>query len=91
MISKLTEGLGLTEAGIRYLRTLISTEQIVATTRQRIRRKLAWCEEILKEKRSWSHQISVSVFFKSFPSSACQDWSSYLIRRSSHIREYCHK
>jgi hypothetical protein len=60
----LTEGSGPTEAGISVLDDIDLHEQW-ATTSQGIMRMLACCEEILKEKRSWSSETSVLHFFKS--------------------------
>jgi hypothetical protein len=59
-ISKLTEGLGCTEAGIKVFEDIDSKEQQATATRRRIMRMLACCEEIMKEtKRSLSRRISV--------------------------------
>ncbi|XP_066566163.1 protein UXT isoform X1 [Amia ocellicauda] len=50
-VSKLSEGLGLIEAGIRVLEDIDSNEQRAAATRQGIKRMLACYEEILREKK----------------------------------------
>jgi hypothetical protein len=56
MISKLTEGFGLTEGDSKMLEDTDSTEQLLAAARQRVRGMIARCEGVLKEKkRSWSH------------------------------------
>jgi hypothetical protein len=52
-VSKLTEGLGCTEAGTKLFEDIDSKEQQAAATRRRIMRMLACCEKIMKEtKRS---------------------------------------
>jgi hypothetical protein len=65
-VSKLTAGLGLTEAGIRVFEESDWNGQRAAATGQRIMWMLACSEEILKEKKgSLPRQSSVLNFFKS--------------------------
>ena len=59
----LTEGLGLTEPGIKVFEDTDSKEQCTKTTAEVIMRMFACCEEILKEKRSVSPPSSVLNFF----------------------------
>jgi hypothetical protein len=67
----LTEGLALTEAGIKVFEASDWNRQRAVPTEQGIMRMLACCEEILKEKeRSLSRQTSVLDFFNS-PSGTC--------------------
>jgi hypothetical protein len=62
MIAKVTEGLGLSEAGIKVSEDIDANEQQAATIREGIMRTLACYEGILKEKeRSLSHQTSVLI------------------------------
>jgi len=56
-VSKLTEGLGLTEAGIRAFDDIDWNEHRLTKTRLRIIGMLACCEDMLKEK-----SISPDVF-----------------------------
>jgi hypothetical protein len=64
MVTMLTEGAGLTGAGIKEFENNDSNEHRAATTRQEIMWMLSCCEEILK-KRYLRRQISVLEFFKS--------------------------
>ena len=57
-------GLALDEAGIRISEDIDSKEQQAATTTKELTRMSAYYEEILKEKRQASCQISVLDFFK---------------------------
>jgi len=60
------QGLGLTEAGIKEFEAIDMNKQNTETTRQRITRMLACCEEIPKEKqRSLSCHPAVLDFFRS--------------------------
>jgi hypothetical protein len=60
----MTEGLALTEAGIKMSEDTDFDKQWAATARQGNIRKLAFYEKILKKKRSLSCQTSVLDFFK---------------------------
>jgi hypothetical protein len=65
-VLKLTERLGLTEAGISVSENTDWNKQRVAATGQGITRMLVCCKDILKEKkRSLNRQRSVIAFFKS--------------------------
>jgi hypothetical protein len=65
-VSKLTEGLGLTDADIKVFEYSDWNGQRAATTILGIMRMFVCCEEILTEKRSLSHQNSSGLeFFKS--------------------------
>jgi hypothetical protein len=67
MVSKLTEGLGLIEAGIRVWGHWLN-EQWVPTTRKVTVRMLACWEEVLEEKKSFLFCFtSLLDFFKSYP------------------------
>jgi hypothetical protein len=66
MVSKLSERLGLTAASIKAFADIDSNKLQAATTRQEIKSMFACHEEILKEKRSLSRQISVLDLFKLF-------------------------
>jgi hypothetical protein len=63
----LTEGLGLIELISRCLRRTDSKEQRAATTTERIIRMLAYCEEIVKEKKMClARKASMLDFLKFF-------------------------
>jgi hypothetical protein len=65
-VLKLAEGLGLTEGGIEVLEDICWNRQRAAATGQGIVRMLAFCEEILKQKKgSLPLKTSVLDFFKS--------------------------
>lgn len=59
----LTEGLGLTEPGIKVFEDTESNEQYTETTAEVIIRMFACCEESLLEKRSVSPPSSLLIFF----------------------------
>jgi len=64
MVSKLTEGLALTGAGIKMTEDTNFDKQWATRTRKGNIRKLAFYSKILKKKRSLSCQTSVLDFFK---------------------------
>jgi hypothetical protein len=56
-VSKLTEGLGLIEGGIRPFGDIDRNEHILTKDRLGILRMLACCEDILEEKKSVSSDV----------------------------------
>jgi hypothetical protein len=61
-VSKLTEGLALVAAGVRIPEDIDASEKQAAATTKVLSRTSAYYEEILREKRSMSCQISVHFF-----------------------------